>query len=123
MIEITAQDLRNKIESIINETVEMHRRSRVAISEKYIPPEGPPTEDEIDDFIASNALYDQETVLNLLDPGLLGFQSKHARADEEWLKEFEKYTIEWSTNNSWLGAEGPIWQFIIKPPVPDESYE
>ena len=123
MIEITAQDLRNKIESIIGDTMETHRGSRSAISDKYVPPEGPPTEDELDDFIASNALYDQDTVLSLLDPGLLGFSSKHAKADEQWLKEFEENTIEWSKNNSWLGADGPIWQFIIKHPIPDESYE
>jgi len=123
MIEITAQDLRDKIESIINDTIEMHRGSRAGISDKYIPPEGPPTEDEIDDFIASNALYDKDTVMNLLDPGLLGFPSKNAKADEKWIREFEKNTIDWSQNNSWLGADDPIWLFIIKPPAPDESFE
>lgn len=76
------------VEEAMSGTIEIHRASRAAQEENYVPPTGAPTDEEIDDFIFHNPLLDEETVEQLIDPGLLGFHAKGARATEEWLAEF-----------------------------------
>jgi len=123
MNKITAQDLRDKITHIISQTIEIHRGSRAVKDLKYFEPSGLPTEDEIDDFIVSNALFDMETVEQLLDPGFLGFSAKRAQVTKEWLNEFEGQVSSRSQSNSWLAADAPIWNIITTPPNPIESRE
>lgn len=112
IIDITAQDLRDIVEQAISKTIDIHRDSRVSQDENYISPGGPPTDEEIDDFIFHNPLLDEEIVEQLIDPGLLGFHAKNARASEEWLEEFKDKIGSWAGNNSWLGADEPFRKFI-----------
>ena len=101
--------------------MELHRGSRASNEGKlYDRPTGPPTEEEIDDFVMSNALLDEETQEQLVDPGLLGFGAKTARASEKWLRTFRRNINEWAENNSWLGADLP-WINTIVIPQPVES--
>jgi restriction system protein len=112
MKEITAQELRNIIEETIISTIDFHRASRSQQDKDYTPPDGPPTEDEIDDFLFHNPLIDEDIVEQLIDPGLLGFSAKRARANEEWLQEFKDKIESWAVNASWLAADEPIRKLI-----------
>jgi len=121
MPELTAQDLRNIVEEVISGSIELHRASRAANEgESYDRPEGRPTDEEIDDFIMSNASLDEETKEQLVHPGLLGFYAKTARASDNWLREFRRNVTDWAENKSWLGADLP-WVERIVVPQPDES--
>ncbi|SPE27833.1 hypothetical protein SBA7_1130011 [Candidatus Sulfotelmatobacter sp. SbA7] len=121
MREMTAQDLRNIVEEAIQGSIELHRGSRASIeSLSYERPEGPPTDEEIDDFIMSNSLLDEETQEQLTDPGLLGFYAKTARASEAWLRKFRRNISDWAQNSSWLSADLPWANFVVMP-EPTES--
>ena len=100
------------VERAISETIDVHRDSRAVQQEDYTPPIGPPTDEEINDFIFHNAQLDEETVEQLIDPGFLGFSAKTARATEKWLSEFSENIKSWSNNESWLGADEPIRGFL-----------
>lgn len=114
MRDITAQDLRNIIEEAIADSIEVHRESRASMEgTSYERPRGSPADEEIDDFIASNALIEDETREQLIDPGFLGFQAKTARATDIWLLEFRQNVIDWAQNNSWLSADQPWRDWII----------
>ena len=65
--------LRTIIEDELAPTIELHRSSREQQDKSYDRPSGSTTDDEIDDFILSNPLFDEETVEQLIDPGFLGF--------------------------------------------------
>ncbi|MDM8158995.1 restriction endonuclease [Labilibaculum sp. K2S] len=120
MNEITVDELRDIIAKIISRTIDFHRESKSLINESYVKITGNPTEDEIDDFIVSNVLYDPELMEQLLDPGLLGFQFKKAKVDTAWLKEFEENTVDWSNNQTWLASDEP-WLITIPNREPEES--
>ena len=114
MPEVTAQDLRNVIAHAIAPTIDIHRESRAAMEGSgYERPLGPPTYDEINDFLFSNSLLDEETVEHLWDPGLLGHAAKTALATQEWLEEFQEDIASWAQNNSWLAADRPWVDWII----------
>ncbi|MGA2484176.1 MAG: restriction endonuclease [Candidatus Acidiferrales bacterium] len=118
---VTAQDLRNIIETAITDSIEMHRGSRAALEgASYDRPTGPPTDDEIDEFITSNVLLDEETQEQLIDPGFLGFDSKTARASDTWLQKFRRNVADWAQNHSWLSADQP-WRNLIVERQPTES--
>jgi restriction system protein len=112
---LTAQELRNLVEETISKTIDFHRASR-SINEgpSYQPPNGAPTDEEINDFIFSNALLDEEIRQQLTDPGLLGFSAITAQAAPKWLAEFKKHLTDWSQNNSWLAADLP-WVATVVP--------
>jgi hypothetical protein len=121
MNHITAADLRDMIAEAITESIEIHRGSREVIEgEEYERPSGSPTDDEIDDFIASNALLDEETIEQIIDPGFLGFFAKRAQASNEWIKEFQEHLREWASTNAWLGADLP-WRSHVQDSSPLET--
>ena len=107
---LTVQDLRNIVFNEIKNSNQLHRDSRSSFDDNYIAPNGLPTEEEIDDFIFSNVLLDEELIEQLIDPGLLGFSGKRAKASTGWIKEFMQNVHDWSINNSWLGADD--WPFV-----------
>lgn len=108
MAQLTAQELRNLVEAQISASIEIHRGSRASTEgEAYERPTGLPTDEEIDDFIMSNPLLDEETKMQLVDPGLLGFFARTATASKSWLREFRRSVSDWSQNNAWLGADLP----------------
>jgi restriction system protein len=118
---LTAQDLRNVIEEAISASIEMHRGSRMSNERgSYNPPAGRPTDEEIDDFIASNALLDEETQEQLIDPGLLRYSSKTARVSEAWLRNFRRSIADWAGSNAWLGGDLP-WRSLVLTPASTES--
>jgi restriction endonuclease len=114
MRNVTAQDLRDLIEEAISASIDLHRGSRISNEgASYECPEGRPTDEEIDDFILSNPLLDEETQEQLSHPGLLGFPAKTARASESWLRKFRRNVSGWAQNNSWLGADLPWTSRVI----------
>jgi len=118
---ITAQDLRDIVEGLISETIDVHRNSRlISMDTSYHPPTGPPTDEEIDDFIASNPFLDNETQEQLMDPGLLGFAAKTAQASAKWMRDFRKHIKDWYQNNTWLAADLP-WIVAVSPALASES--
>ncbi len=113
--EITAQDLRNIVEKAMARSIEMHRASRDAMEgPSYHKPSGEPTDEEIDEFIVSNALLDLETQEQLVDPGFLGFDAKTARATASWLKTFRRNVRDWAENESWLAADQPWRDWVVE---------
>ena len=96
-------------------SIEMHRASREAMEgTSYQKPTGEPTDEEIDDFIASNALLDLETQEQLLDPGFLGFDAKTARATTSWPRTFRRNVRDWAENESWLAADQPWRDWVVE---------
>ncbi len=108
MLNLTTQDLRNLIGNTISETIEIHRGSRsVSEGPAYERPNGPPTDEEIDDFVAHNPLFGDELQERLVVPGLLGFSNTTAQASKAWIQEFRKNARDWSNNTSWLAGDLP----------------
>jgi hypothetical protein len=123
MRDVTAQDLRNIVGELISPSIETHRRSAFHLfenSEAWPPPSGPPTDEEIDRFVAGNPLLDSETQEQLLDPGLLGFAWKRASASESWMRRFRKNVKDWAATNHWQGADEP-WLDTLVAPQPSTS--
>lgn len=108
MKEVTAQELRNIAEEAMVSTIRIHRGSRAMQDNRYSPPDGSPTEEEIDYFLFHNPLLDDENLDQLIDPGLLGYFAKTAKVSEEWLSEYKESLNNWATNNSWLAADEPL---------------
>src|SRR6266404_6070120 len=116
MREVTALELRNIVEKAISTSIELHRSSRASTQDKsYNRPSGAATDEEIDDFIASNSLLDEETQEQLMDPGLLGFSARTARASEAWLRKFRRNVTNWAESNSWLGADLLWTNWVVLP--------
>ncbi len=116
--EVTAQELRDIVQEQIAHTIETHRASREVMERvSYDKPTGEPTDEEIDEFIVSNALLDGETQEQLVDPGLLGFHAKTARASASWLRAFRRNVRDWAENESWLAADQPwrVWVVARRP--------
>jgi restriction system protein len=108
MVELTAQHLREIVEEVISESIGMHRLSRVeSEGDYYSPPAGPPTDEEIDDFLCSNPLLDFDLVEQLIDPGFTGFWTKKAHASQDWLTEFRSHVEQWATTTAWLAGDLP----------------
>lgn len=112
MPHITAQSLRDILADGIAPSIDVHRASKAEHSESaYEPPQGPPTDEEIDDFLFHNPLFDEETLELLTHPGLLGFPAKTANASEDWLSEFREQISAWANNQSWLAGDEPLRLF------------
>jgi restriction system protein len=92
MLEITAQELRNIISEIIQPTIQNFRASKASIEERDFDSTeyDEVTDEEIDDFILSNPLFDEQLKEQLFDPGLLGFFHKTATVNKKWVVEFKK---------------------------------
>jgi Restriction endonuclease len=120
--QVTALQLRNIVEQAIADSIQIHRGSRASNEgETYARPEGPPTDEEIDDFIVSNGLLDEETQEQLTDPGLLGFSARTAYASASWMRTFRKNISDWAMNQSWLGGDLPWRSLIVLPQSLDSS--
>lgn len=111
-LKITAEDLREIVRDGIASSIEVHRASRLS-EESYTPPQGEPTDEEVNDFIASNQLLDLDLIENLLDPGLLGFASRVASIRAEDLIEIRENIRDWADTNTWLGADLDFLPFKI----------
>jgi hypothetical protein len=105
MNKVSARYLRDVIAESISSTMELRRASLSYDEEgdyEYIKNE--PTDEEIDDFIVSNQLFDIELIEQLIDPGLLGFESNYATVTKEWFEEFTENIDGWKTTSNWLGG-------------------
>ena len=121
MHHVTAESLRIIVEQAMAVTIENHRESRAAQDDpQYARPVGPPTPEEVDDFLFHNPLLDEETVEQLTDPGLLGFAAKTAKATDEWMVDFNEAIDSWTKNQSWLGAD-QSFRRLVPEYDPDES--
>ncbi|HYK00351.1 MAG TPA: restriction endonuclease [Thermoanaerobaculia bacterium] len=108
IIQVTAQDLRDVVSAIIAPGIKIHRAARNAQGleiEYEIGPE--PCDEEIDDFIASNVLFDEELRMHLIDPGLLGFHSQTGTGSQEAIDEFRRQVGQWAASPEWLEARLP----------------
>lgn len=117
---ITARDLRDEVREEIASSIEMHRASRSSSDPAYEPPSGPPTEDEIDDFVTTNQLFDDDTVEFLTAPALIGFEARTDSVRAEWLEEFRQQVADWANTNTWLGAD-LIPTAVLAMPAPAQS--
>lgn len=107
MFATTAARLREVVAKEIAASIHIHRESRQFLDEQYNFPVGPPIDEEVDDFLASNALLDPEVGEQLLDPGLLGFHAKGVRVSIAWFREFKEALQAWAHNQTWLAADEP----------------
>ncbi len=118
---LSASELRDVVRQIISSTIKTHRSSRSGSEEGYSQPQGDPTEDEINDFIACNPLYEIQTVEQLLDPGLLGFDYPKANLTKKSMVEFREQTASWAQTNEWLGADLVPYYSYVRTYEPNES--
>jgi len=105
---ITAQSLRDLIADEIENSIQV-RRISMRHADEHDEFSHPVSDDEITDFVFSNALFDGETVEQLFDPGLLGFPAKTAYATPDWLNDFKDKVANWAASNAWLGGDPPFW--------------
>jgi restriction system protein len=102
---ISKSELRNIISNELSRSIEVHRSSRVQQNQDYIKPTGDPTDEEIDDFILTNPMYEIELATQLVDTGLLGFGFQSGVASKEAFDEFVEQTLGWASTNEWLAAD------------------
>lgn len=105
MRSISKLELRNIIERELSRSIEIHRSSRAENDQGYKRPTGDPTDEEIDDFILTNPLYEIELATQLIDPGLLGFGFQSGVASKETLDDFVEQTQGWAGTDEWLAAD------------------
>src|SRR5258705_13347243 len=108
-IQITAHQLREIVCKILSETIEIRRASQALAARTDERPAEDPTDEEVDDFLFCNPLLDSDTVAQLTDEGLLGFDAKTATTTTQWLTEFRENVSSWATNKSWLGGGLPLF--------------
>ncbi len=119
-IRITASELREKVRDEIADSIAIYRESRSEAEEDFEIPDGPPTEQEITDFICTNQLLDFDTVSFLTEYPLLGFDARIDSVRAEWLSDFLGKVREWAETNTWFGADLiDISKIIV--PQPNES--
>lgn len=118
---INAQHLRDVVNDLLASSIEIHRGSRELSSEGYVRPIGPPTEEEIDDFLYSNPLLNGETVSHLTDTGLLGFELSTAHASDEWLAEFRESVQSWANTREWEAADLVYYHVIAQFEAPSSE--
>jgi hypothetical protein len=116
----TAMDLRQIVAEVIAPTIQVHRDARAKTEFGYSPPNGEPTDEEVDDFLCHNQRLEEETVSQLTDPGLLGFFAKTARANQEWIDGFRQRLVDWARGEEWLSGRLP-WREQFRAPAPVES--
>jgi len=115
---ISKQDLRSFIEGELLKTIKVHRLSRASSDESYVEPAGPPTDEEIDDFILSNPMYENELAAELVEPGLLGYGFQTAIVTEAAIAEFLEQTRGWVGSREWLAADLiPYHQYVSAEPL------
>ncbi len=114
-IRLTAAELREIVPEQITISIDSHRASRSVIEADYRTPSGPPTEQEVTDFINSNQLLDNETIEFLTNPGFLDFEVRINSYRAEWFVEFRSNVIDWTETETWLGADMIEVQELIKP--------
>jgi len=121
MVEATLEDLRDIVAREIEPTIKIHRASRAGIDgSAYEAPDGPPTDEEISEFLFHVPTIDEDDLQQMIDPGFLGFSARQISIDEEWLADFERGVRDWANNNSWLGADTP-WRFFTQNQQPLQS--
>lgn len=103
-LRLTAADLRDIVRDEITYSIDGHRASR-AFDTDYHAPVGPPTDQEVTDFIRTNQLLDLETIDFLTSPGFLGFEARYDSVRAEWIEEFRENVSGWSETDTWLGAD------------------
>src|SRR5436305_11281342 len=101
-IRVPIGTFRQIVDECIASSIETHRDFKSELGSDYERPVGPPTEEEIDDFILSNPLYDSLTATNITDPALDGFAEGHTA--EVGLAEFRKHTRDYAETGAWLLA-------------------
>ncbi|MBC8276770.1 MAG: restriction endonuclease [FCB group bacterium] len=104
-VRVTASELRDTVRKEIESTIEYHRGSREFNEEDYRAHTGPPTEQEVTDFIRTNQLFDTDTIRFLTEPDQIGFQFRMDSVRAEWLEEFHESISGWADTESWLGAD------------------
>ncbi|MBM3526966.1 MAG: restriction endonuclease [Alphaproteobacteria bacterium] len=102
---ISKLELRAIIEQELASTIEWHRSSRQVQDESYVRPTGQPTDDELDDFILTNPLFDEEIATQLIDPGLLGFGYPSAQVEDSIFEELRDLSRQWAQTNEWIAAD------------------
>lgn len=107
-IRITAQYFRNIVETMISPGIGIHRSARNAQGYGTDYSDDPePCDEEIDDFISSNAFLDEELKSQLIDPGLLGFAGTTGYATTEAIEAFRRNVGQWAASPEWLEAKLP----------------
>jgi len=104
-LRISATDLRDIVRDEISSSIEGHRASRTVKEANYQAPVGPPTEQEVTDFISTNQLLDFDTIEFLTEPDFLGFEARIDSVRAEWLEEFRNNVSNWAEDETWLGAD------------------
>ncbi|AMA74126.1 hypothetical protein ACH33_15745 [Aneurinibacillus sp. XH2] len=121
MKQLTIVDLRDIIFSSLAKTISIHRSSKRAQGIETPNEFEEVTEEEVDEFITHNELFDFELIEQLSDPGLLGFESRIVRVNDEWLREFKENVQNWAHSNAWLGADSSLVEWVYTQRVPIES--
>ncbi len=113
-LRLTAADLRDIIRDEISFSIDGHRASR-EFDTDYTAPVGPPTDQEVTNFIRTNPLLDFETIDFLTSHDFLGFEARYDSVRAEWIEEFRENVKGWAENESWLASDMLDVAVLIKP--------
>jgi restriction system protein len=114
-LRLSAAYLRSIVQDAISDTIDGHRASREFSDEKYQPPDGEPTEQEITDFIKTNQLLDVETIDFLTKQSLIGFEARLNSVRAAWLEEFRGNVSSWAETETWLAGDMITVEILINP--------
>lgn len=110
MVLRSVRELRDDIRAALEPTIGL-RRSGVAYYaatepdfEEQEPRSGPIGEDEIDEFIEVNPLFEPHVRDALVEPSILGFENKRLQLSAEFLENFEE-SLSWSEVQDWYAAD------------------
>jgi hypothetical protein len=117
-LKVTVEYLRDLIFKEISDSIDFRRESMVYSVEEPLPSflltsGEPPTEDEIDDFILSNPLFENEVHDLLLDSDLLGYEAKVVEINKSWEREFKENVKDWASNQGWLAGDDAWFSIVI----------
>jgi hypothetical protein len=117
------QELRSEIVLALLPGIAIRRASLASIGREAGDTSNLIRDDEVDEFLLSNPLYDVSVAQLLLPPPGVNAAALPVPTDQKWLEEFRRATLEWADTNSWLGADEPWAAVGLPTSTPTETRE
>ena len=104
---VLIQELRGAIGQALNQTIAIRRASQLEMGRDEAIQSSSVTEDEVDEFLLANPLFDASVVQLLFLPPGMNPAAVSVSVNDDWLADFHRATSEWVETSSWLAADDP----------------
>lgn len=105
-------ELRDVIRAALEPTIQLRRSGKAYYNDVDEIADGPVTDQEVDEFIEVNPLFENWVIEELLDPGIAGFETKRAIISDEGFEEFEE-GLSWAEIQDWTAGDDTIGSVSI----------